>query len=70
VLLIWNNRLESGGEPKGEASINFCKIFHSSNMPPFDHDLQPHGVRCGSAAYWDGKSATFDESDFTKRDKR
>jgi hypothetical protein len=27
------NRLESGGEPKGEASINFRKVFHSSNMP-------------------------------------
>jgi hypothetical protein len=24
----------------------------------------------GSAAYWGGKSATFDETDFTKRDKR
>jgi choline dehydrogenase-like flavoprotein len=68
------NRLESGGEPKGEASINFRKIFHSSNMPPFDHDLQPYGVRCrvlgGSAAYWGGKSATFDETYFTKRDTR
>ena len=64
------NRLESGGEPKGEASIN----LHSSNMPPFDHDLQPYGVRCrvlgGSAAYWGGKSATFDETYFTKRDTR
>ena len=67
-------RLESGGEPKGEASINFRKIFHSNNMPPFDRNLQPYGVRCrvlrGSAAYWGGKSATFDETDFTKRDKR
>src|SRR3981081_3801144 len=57
------NRLESGGEPKGDASINFRKIFHSNNMPPFDHDLQPYGVRCrvlrGSSALWGGTSAAF-----------
>jgi len=68
------NRPESGGEQKGEASINFCKILQSNNMPPFDHKLQPYGVRCrvlgGSAAYWGGKSATFDETYFTKRDTR
>ena len=40
-------------------------------MPIFDPAAQPYGVRCrvlgGSAAYWGGKSAIFDEIDFTQR---
>jgi choline dehydrogenase-like flavoprotein len=66
------NRLESCGEPKGEAATNFRKTFHGNNMATFDQDAQPFGVRCrvlgGSATYWGGKSALFDDMDFSKRD--
>jgi choline dehydrogenase-like flavoprotein len=64
-------RLESGDEPKGEASLNFRQAFHS-HMATFDPKSQPFGIRTrvlgGAATHWPGKSATFDDIDFAERD--
>jgi len=63
--------LESADEPKGEASLKFRKAFHSP-MATFNQDSQPFGVRTrvlgGAATHWPGKSATFDDTDFARRD--
>src|SRR5882757_1413710 len=71
VLHMELNRLESRNEPNDEASRTFRDAFHRKNMPIFDQEVQPYGVRCrvlgGSAAYWGGKSAIFDELDFKRR---
>jgi choline dehydrogenase-like flavoprotein len=60
----------SDGQPIGEAAARFREAFHKANMPPFDQQMQPYGVRCrmlGGCSYWGGKSATFDEMDFAER---
>ncbi len=66
------NQVESEGEPAGEAAINFRRIFHGPNMGSFNQQAQPYGMRVrafgGSAKYWGGRSATFDQMDFAKRD--
>jgi choline dehydrogenase-like flavoprotein len=66
------NDIESAGEPMGEAAVNFRRKFHSGTMPSFNQQAQPYGLRLralgGSAKYWGGRSATFDEMDFAKRD--
>jgi choline dehydrogenase-like flavoprotein len=63
------NRLESRDDG---SSREFRNAFHRKNMPIFDPEVQPYGVRCrvlgGSAAYWGGKSAIFDEIDLSQRD--
>jgi len=66
------NQVESEGEPAGDAAINFRRIFHGPNMGSFNQQAQPYGTRVrafgGSAKYWGGRSATFDQMDFAKRD--
>jgi choline dehydrogenase-like flavoprotein len=65
------NRVESLDEPMGEAALAFRAIFHGNNMLTYDALRQPYGIRCrmlGGCPYWGGKSATFDDIDFTKRD--
>src|ERR1700733_12514700 len=66
------DRLEWLNDPRGQASLNFRRMFHQKSMPWFDPDVQPYGVRCrglgGSTVCWGGKSATFDDIDFAKRD--
>jgi len=65
------DQLESAGHPVGEAAVNFREAFHKNNMPTFDHSIQPYGIRSrmlGGCPYWGGKSATFDDTDFAKRD--
>jgi choline dehydrogenase-like flavoprotein len=65
------NRIESVGEPKGEVAVAFRASFHQHNMPTYDAEIQPYGIRSrtlGGCPYWGGKSAIFDEIDFAKRD--
>jgi choline dehydrogenase-like flavoprotein len=65
------NRVEGGGDPEGEAAAQFRIAFHKANMATFDHAAQAYGIRSrmlGGCPYWGGKSATFDEIDFIKRD--
>lgn len=65
------NRLESVGDPQGREAIDFRQAFHSANMATFDHEAQPYGIRSrmlGGCPYWGGKSATFDDMDFARRD--
>ena len=65
------NELESVGEPSGQAAIDFREAFHRPNMATFDQHAQPYGIRTrmlGGCPHWGGKSATFDEMDFAKRD--
>lgn len=65
------NTVESVGEPRGEASAAFRAAFHGGNMRTYDPETQPYGLRCrmlGGCPYWGGKSATFDEIDFARRD--
>jgi choline dehydrogenase-like flavoprotein len=65
------NRVESLDEPKGAATVAFRAAYHGNNMRTFDSETQPYGIRCrmlGGCPYWGGKSATFSEIDFAKRD--
>jgi choline dehydrogenase-like flavoprotein len=65
------NRVESDDEPRGEAAVAFRKLFHGANMATYDAERQPYGIRSrllGGCPYWGGKSATFDEIDFAKRE--
>ena len=66
------NNLESNGEPQSPAALEFRAAFHGNNIASFDQDTQPFGIRCrvlgGSAIYWGGKSALFDQTDFSARD--
>ena len=65
------NRVESAGDPRGEAEAAKRLEFHGASAPWWSHESQPYGVRCrvfgGSTAAWAGKSATFDVSDFATR---
>jgi choline dehydrogenase-like flavoprotein len=66
------NAIESEGEPAGVEAIKFRRAFHGGTMASFNQRDQPYGLRVralgGSAKYWGGRSATFDEMDFAKRD--
>jgi choline dehydrogenase-like flavoprotein len=65
------NCVESAGDPHGKAAIDFRQAFHKANMATFDHEAQPYGIRSrmlGGCPYWGGKSATFDDMDFARRD--
>lgn len=66
------NRIESHGSPVGEQAIGFRKRLHGAVIKGFDHGVQPFGVRSralgGSARYWGGKTALFDDFDFAVRD--
>src|ERR1700730_2514583 len=63
--------VESIGEPRSEEQKHKRIVFHSTSSPTWSHEVQPYGVRCralgGSTHAWAGKSAAFDQIDFTKR---
>jgi len=65
------DELESIGAPMGKSALDFREAFHQNNMPTYDQRAQPYGIRSrmlGGCPYWGGKSATFDEMDFSKRE--
>jgi choline dehydrogenase-like flavoprotein len=65
------NRVESVEHPVGASTLAFRETFHGNNMATYDGVRQPYGIRTrmlGGCPYWGGKSASFDEIDFAKRD--
>jgi choline dehydrogenase-like flavoprotein len=66
------NAVESIGEPKGAAQVVKRTEFHGANSASWSNESQRFGVRCrvlgGSSHAWAGKSAAFDQVDFTARD--
>jgi choline dehydrogenase-like flavoprotein len=63
--------LESIGEPKTKAQRQSRNTLHGASSSIWSQELQPYGVRSralgGSSHVWKGKSAAFDQIDFTKR---
>ena len=66
------NQVESTGEPGSPAQIEKRKDYHGPQAEFWSQETQPYGVRCralgGSSKAWAGKSAAFDETDFSERD--
>src|SRR5258706_14667715 len=66
------NAVESVGEPKGSAQVQKRIEFHGANSSSWSNEVQRFGVRCrvlgGSTHAWAGKSAAFDNIDFSGRD--
>jgi len=63
--------VESVGEPKGSAQTEKRIAFHGTNSRSWSSKTQAFGVRCrvlgGASHAWAGKSAAFEDLDFTQR---
>ena len=65
------NTVENIGQPSSAAQVRRRIAFHGANSPSWRQETQGFGVRCrvlgGSSHAWAGKSAAFDEIDFSPR---